>query len=187
MSKLFFYDLETTGLSSYTHAIHQISGMIVIDGEIKERFDFKVKPHDKALIIEAALKVGNVTEQQIMSYPEMTIVYKELIDMLSGYVSKFDKKDKFHLVGYNNSTFDNPFFRQFFTLNNDKYFGSYFWSDCIDVMVLASNKLKDRRHEMEDFKLKTVAKFLGIEVDESKLHEAGYDIELTKGIYDLVC
>lgn len=31
--KLFFYDLETTGLDCERHGIHQISGAIVIDGE----------------------------------------------------------------------------------------------------------------------------------------------------------
>ena len=39
---------------------------------------------------------------------------------------------------------------------------------------------------MTDFKLKTVAKQLGIIVDESKLHDAKYDIILTKQIYEIV-
>ena len=44
MSKLFFYDLETTGTRYWKNGIHQISGAIMIDGEIKEKFNFKVKP-----------------------------------------------------------------------------------------------------------------------------------------------
>lgn len=48
MSKLFFYDLETTGVKDYKHGIHQISGMIVIDDVEKERFDLKVQPNPKA-------------------------------------------------------------------------------------------------------------------------------------------
>ena len=39
---------------------------------------------------------------------------------------------------------------------------------------------------MEDFKLKTVAKQLGIEIDESKLHDAEYDIYLTMEIHRIV-
>ena len=35
MSKLFFYDLETTGVKHWKNGIHQISGRIVIDGELK--------------------------------------------------------------------------------------------------------------------------------------------------------
>lgn len=35
--KLLFYDLETTGIKYWRNGIHQISGEIVIDGEVKER------------------------------------------------------------------------------------------------------------------------------------------------------
>jgi DNA polymerase III subunit epsilon len=53
-------------------------------------------------------------------------------------------------------------------------------------MVLASNYLKAERHLIQDFKLKTVAKHLGIEVDETKLHDAKYDIYLTREIFNIV-
>lgn len=186
MAKLFFYDLETTGVNFWRHGIHQISGAIVIDGEIKERFDFKVKPHEKAIIENDALAVGNVGKEQILAYPLMSEVYKNLTSMLAKYCNKFDKKDKFHLVGYNINSFDNAFFRAFFVQNNDNYFGSWFWSDSIDCMVLASNKLRSKRTELIDFKQKTVAAYLGIEVEEAKLHEAQYDIDLCMQIFEKV-
>ena len=106
--------------------------------------------------------------------------------MLGKYVDKFNRKDKFFLVGYNNAAFDNNFLRGFFLQNGDEYFGSWFWSNSVDVMVLASNYLLDRRAEMENFKLSTVAKFLNISVEDDALHDAQYDIELTKLIYDIV-
>lgn len=40
---------------------------------------------------------------------------------------------------------------------------------------------------MKDFKQGTVAKALGIEVDDSKLHDAKYDIDICHAIYDKVC
>lgn len=186
MEKLLFYDLETTGVKYWKNGIHQISGAVVIDGQIKEVFDFKVRPNDNALIEEEALKVGNVTKEQIMAYPTMKEVYSKIITMLSKYVDKFDKKDKFHLIGYNNASFDNQFFRAFFVQNNDVYFGSWFWSDSIDVMVMASYRLRNVRHELVDFKQSTVAKFLGIEIDESKLHDAKYDIEICIKIFNML-
>lgn len=186
MQKLFFYDLETTGTKFWKNGIHQISGAIVIDGEIKEKFDFKVKPYETALIEEEALKIANVTKEQIMEYPSMKEVYSKIITMLSKYVDKFNKKDKFHLVGYNNASFDNPFFRAFFVQNNDVYFGSWFWSDSIDVMVLASYKLLNKRSELIDFKQSSVAKYLGIEIDDSKLHDAEYDIEICIKIFNML-
>src|ERR1035437_5725104 len=184
--KLAFFDLETTGVKHWKNGIHQISGVIEIDGEGKEHFNFKVRPHPKAEIEKEALEVGKVTLEQITAYPEMSIVYKQLTTLLQKYVDRFSKKDKFFLVGYNNAGFDNNFFRAFFIQNNDNYFGSYFWSSSMDVMVLAAEFLKHRRHLMADFKLKTVAKEVGLVIDESKLHDAVYDVMLTRDIYKLI-
>ena len=39
---------------------------------------------------------------------------------------------------------------------------------------------------MKNFKLGTVAETLGVKVDESKLHDGLYDVELTKAIYDKI-
>ena len=183
MEKLFIYDLETTGVMHWKNGIHQISGMIVIEGEIKETFNFKVQPNPLAIIEKGALDVANVTLEQIQSYPPIKEVYSQIIEMISKYVDKYDKKDKFHLMGYNNSSFDNQFLRAFFVQNHDNYFGSWFWSDTIDVMVLASQFLRSNRAAMENFKLMTVAKTLGEEIDESKLHDAFYDIQLTYSVY----
>lgn len=184
--KLVFFDLETTGTNPGKHGIHQISGQIVIDGVVKESFDFHVQPNPKALIEEEALKVGGVTREQILAYPPMQQVYQEFVAMLGKYVDKFNKKDKFFLVGYNNAAFDNQFLRGFFLQNGDVYFSSWFWSNSIDVMVLASAYLATRRPEMENFKLSTVAKTLGIVVNDDSLHDAMYDIELTKAVFDIV-
>lgn len=184
--KLVFFDLETTGTNPGKHGIHQISGQIVIDGVIKETFDFHVQPNPKALIEDEALKVGNVTREQILAYPPMQQVYQEFVSMLGKYVDKFNKKDKFFLVGYNNAAFDNQFLRGFFLQNGDVYFGSWFWANSIDVMVLASAYLATRRPDMENFKLSTVARTLGVDVQRESLHDAMYDIELTKAVFDIV-
>lgn len=184
--KLLFFDLETTGTNPGKHGIHQISGQIVIDGVIKETFDFHVQPNPKALIEDEALKVGNVTREQILAYPPMHQVYQEFVSMLGKCVDKFNKKDKFFLVGYNNAAFDNQFLRGFFLQNGDVYFGSWFWANSIDVMVLASAYLATRRPDMENFKLSTVARTLGVDVQSESLHDAMYDIELTKAVFDIV-
>lgn len=90
------------------------------------------------------------------------------------------------MVGYNNAAFDNQFLRGFFLQNNDKFFGSWFWANSMDVMVLATVYLANKRTEMENFKLSTVAETLGVQVDGDSLHNAMYDIELTKAVFDIV-
>lgn len=184
--KQLFFDLETTGLDPELHGIHQLCGMIVIDGVVKCDFAMKMQPHPRAVIEAEALKCSNTTIYMLEAYPSMQMAYHQFTEMLSQYVNKFNKQDKFFLIGYNNAGFDNNFLRKWFFHNNDKYFGSWFWSNTIDVMVMASYHLMDKRHLMSDFKLKTVAAACGIEVDESKLHQAGYDIELTKNVYDFI-
>lgn len=184
--KIIFFDLETTGTLVNRHGIHQLSGEITVDGETKEMFDFRVRPNPKADILQEALDVAGVTKEQIQAYPAMGEVYQQFIALLSKHVSKYDKKDKFFLAGYNNASFDNQFLRAWFLQNGDQYFGSWFWSNSIDVMVLATPYLASKRSDMENFKQGTVAKTLGIPVDESKLHDALYDIQVCKAIYDIV-
>lgn len=181
--KQLFFDLETTGTRFWKNGIHQFSGMVVIDGIVKEEFDYKIRPNENALIEDEALAVAGVTRQAISSYPPMGEVYKKFIGMLTKYVDKFDKRDKMYLCGYNNAAFDNQFLRAWFVQNGDKYFGSWFWSNSIDVMVLATNALLGKRSEMTNFKLCSVAETLGVVVENDKLHDAMYDIYLTYEIY----
>lgn len=184
--KLFFFDLETTGANPAKHGIHQISGEIIINDTVKEFFNYNVKPNPKAIIENEALAIANVTREELLDYTPMGEVHKDLVNMLSKYVDRYNKYDKFHLVGFNNASFDNNFFRGFFLQNNDNYFGSWFWSDTIDVMCLASYHLRKERHKLNNFQLSTVAEYLGIKVEEDKLHDAYYDIYLTKEIYKIV-
>lgn len=178
--------METTGTMPNKHGIHQISGEITIDGETKETFDFKVRPNPKAEITQEALDVAGVTKEQILAYPPMEVIFAQFISMLDKYVDRFDKKDKFFLAGFNNASFDNNFLRGWFLQNGDKYFGSWFWANSIDLMVMATPYLASKRADMENFKLSTVAAALGVNIEERKLHDASYDIWLTKAIFDIV-
>lgn len=185
--KKFFFDLETTGLDYRVNAIHQISGCIELDGTIIESFNFKLRPFDGAIIEPKALETCNLTEEQIMAYPPAEEVFVKFMAMLGRYVKKFDKTDKMFLVGYNNAAFDNNFLRAFYErYQRDDYFNSWFWGNSLDVMVLAAEFLIDQRVGMQNFKLMTVARAVGIEIDESKLHDAEYDIELTRNVYRIV-
>lgn len=185
--KILFFDIETTGLNYWQHGIHQISGCVDIDGNCVERFDYKVQPNPKAKIDTGALAVSNVTQAQVMAYTPMAQIHAQFIALLSKYVDKYTKTDKFFLVGFNNASFDNAFLRAWFVQNNDNYFGSWFWANPLDTYVLATQKLLKQRPEMLDFKLATVCKKMGITVDDTKLHDAAYDIELTRDLYYKVC
>lgn len=169
MSKLLFFDLETTGVKFWRNGIHQIGGIVDIDGQEAERFDIRLAPNPAATIEQEALDVAGVTLEQVQSYQPMEDGYRQL--------------DKMYLVGYNNAGFDNSFLRALFQQCGDKYFGSWFYPNCMDVYVMVTPFLMGVRNDMENFKLMTVAKTMGIEIDENKLHDATYDIELTRDIF----
>lgn len=181
--KRLFLDLETTGTDDKIHGVHQISGQIEIKGVVVESFDFKCKPFEGAIIEREALEInGKYYEEElekIMSYPDESIIYKEIDLIITRYINKFDKKDKFMIIGYN-VKFDIQFLYQLYLRNDNKYLFSLIWGNYIDVMSLASEKLETIRPYMENFKLVTVAKTIGIQLEEEKLHDSLYDIEITR-------
>ena len=186
MAKILFYDLEATGVDNTRNGIHQISGFIEIDGKVRRSFNFKVAPFPEDEISAEALEIGGVTAEQIRKYKKPETVYKELMLMLSEYVDRYDKREKLFLCGFNNASFDVRFFRRFFETNNVGFFNAYFFSGSLDVMALASQYLIERRKDMSTFRLHSVASELGIFVDQSRLHDAMYDVELTRQIYRIV-
>lgn len=186
MVKILFYDLETTGTDPGKHAIHQLSAWAEIDGKVAGKVNIKMAPWPGAVIEPIALEVGGVTEEQIKSYPDALLGYGDFIRFISAYVDRYNKKDKMFLSGFNNAAFDDKFLRAFFELFNNLYLNAYFYSGPLDVYVLAANYLRERRVNMPSFKLFRVAEELGLAVDDSRLHDADYDLQLTREIYRIV-
>lgn len=181
-----FYDLETTGTDVRKHSIHQIAGLIEVNGVVREKFNIYSRPHPKALFEEGALKACGKTKEELLSYQDMKQAHKEFKAILGKYIDPFDKKSKAWAVGFNNRYFDDVFLHAWFKQNGDEFIGSLLWVDTLDTMVLASQYLIERRHTMPSFKLHRVAKTLGLIVDDSKLHDASYDVTLTRQIYRIV-
>ena len=185
MIKHCFIDLETTGLDPVKHGVIQIAG-IIPEGESESTiFNFAVRPHEMKIIEPDALKVNKHTEDEIAGFQSPKEVHDTLCLLFNTYVDKFDRQDKMFFLGYN-VRFDYDFLWQWFKDCGDKYFGSWFFNPPIDVMQAAIIHLQDRRAQMENFKLATVAKELGIEVKDEEPHDAMTDIELTKKIWDKV-
>ncbi len=194
--KLVFIDVETTGLDPERNGLTQISGCIQIGDEVKESFDFYVRPFPRDAVDDSALRVTGIDRRQLLpadnpnvlrvegqEFSDPQQVYAQLKEMFGRYVSPYDKSDKFQFVGYNSHSFDMPFMRKFWEKNNDRFFGSLFWYPCLDVMLLWAQILEPVRGELTNFKLATVAKHAGIEVDKTKLHDSEYDIDLTRQLW----
>lgn len=194
--KFVFIDVETTGTDPERHGLTQISGCIQIGDEVMEFFDYFVRPYPQDVIEEEALKVTGMDRRQFLppehpdhlavageEFEEPRFIYARMAVMFGKYVSQYDKTDKFQFVGYNAHSFDMPFMRRFWEKNGDRFFGSWFWYPCLDVMLIWAQILQPVRGELANFKLATVARHYGIKVDDSRLHDSQYDIELTRDLW----
>lgn len=187
--KRIYIDVETTGLYSNSCGIVQIGGIIEIDGKVAETFDLRPQPFLDDDIYDDALKVTGLTKEEIWDpdkYEPPETVHKTLTGIMSKYIDRFNKKDKFHLLGYNVLAFDIPFMRAWFKKCGDKYFGSWFFHPPLDVMVIAAYMLQAKRHTVPNFQLSTVASALNLPWEDDKAHDAMYDIEITRWIMQVL-
>ena len=181
MKKLWI-DLETTGLNPVKHGVIQIAGIIEINGEEVEEFSFQVRPFKGDAVSQDSIKSHGISVEQMKSFDSPRETYIAFIKLLGKYVDVYNKSDKFFMVGYN-SKFDYDFLRKWFEKNQNSYMGSYIWFPPLDIMHLAAFYLVDRRPEIKNFKLMTVAEAVGLKPLDEKLHDASYDIRLTKDLY----
>lgn len=183
--KLIFIDVETTGLEHPDSALIQLSGLIEIDGEVRASFDYRIRPFPADIVAVEALSVNGLTREEIDGYDDPRAVFDEFTSLLAQFVDRYDRADKFHLVAYN-APFDSEHLRAWFAKNDDRFYGSWFWHPPIDVMGMAAVAAMPRRAHLENFKLVTVAKALGLIVDEAKAHDALYDIGLTRSVFQVL-
>ena len=183
--KMCYIDVECGSLDKQKGALLQMAGMIVINGLELETFDYFIKPFPDDEVLDEALELNHITREQIESDPkflEPMVAYKKFTKLLLKYVNKFDKKDKYFFIGYNSHAFDSPFIRNWFAKCGDKFYGSYFFHPSIDVMLIGAYKLMKKRTEIPNFKLASLAEYLGITIKEEEMHNALTDIRVTRDI-----
>lgn len=178
MKKIFYFDVETTGLNSSTHDIIQLAYIIEIDNEVKEEGNLFVQPFNYETINAEALKINSLTIAQLKTFQSPKEAYKKIYTILTKYVDKYDKKDKFSPAGYN-VNFDIRFLKEFFIKNNDKYYGSLFDYHILDpITVLYFLEYKNLIN-LENYKLETVCKYFNIPLNA---HDALSDIKAIKEV-----
>ena len=177
-----FLDVETTGLSIGKHGIIQMSGFIEATYHDPAEFNLFCRPQKGVELSDQILEWHGLSRAEVEAYPLPRDAYNQLRNLLREFVDPFNKRQKMHIVAYN-APFDTDFLRDFFKREGDKYFGSFFWHPPIDVMTLAAFRFQRRREHFQDFKLATVAKQLGLEVEKENLHDGLYDVRLTRDVY----
>lgn len=183
MGKIIWIDTETTGLNPGKNAMIQLSGIIDIDGEIIELFNFFLRPHKGAVIDQGALDVNGRTVTEMQGFPQASMTILNFKQVLSKYVDKFDKADKFVVAGYK-TDFDTGFLRATFSRLGDKYYGSWFFNAQIDVLSCVGEEIVNGNLRLENYKLATVCGHYGIPIENA--HNSMVDIEATRNLYYLL-
>jgi DNA polymerase-3 subunit epsilon len=178
-----FVDTETTGTDRKLNHLFQISGAIADKNDkVLERFDFKFMPFSLEHVSEEALEKTGMSIAKLCELGDPRKAYRDFVALLGKYCNKYDKTDKMQMIAYN-ANFDSEFLREFFTLNNDNYFGSWFWNPAVCVMQSAAMFLINVRGALPNFKLETLCQSAGLGWDEKRAHDAQYDITQTIKLY----
>ena len=180
--KLIYIDTETTGLDPRLHALTEIACIVVVNGQEIDKKLLYINPssYKKMMTIDPqALEFRNVTLEEVEAYPSSKDQFEDFISFLDQYVDKYDKEDKFQIVGYNIG-FDIGFLKEWFADNDHKYYGSYFSHKDIDVFALVKHLKLLYMLDTPNDKLETLCKHFGIEIDA---HNALSDIEATRSLY----
>jgi len=179
-NKKIYFDTETTGTHPVKNDIIQIAGVIEIDGQEKERFNFTCQPFSWENIDQEALDVHGMDEEKLKTFKKPGEVYQELKTIFTGHVNPYDRDDKFIVCGYN-VKFDIDFLSEFFKKNGNNYLFSFFGTVKDPLPIL--NYLKSiGKIDSENLKLFQACEFFGIDIKNA--HDALADIEATKAIIE---
>lgn len=176
--KLLWIDTETTGLNKEKCDIIQVSGIVIIDGIEKERFNLRCQPVNWENIEPVSFEKTGMSIEKLKELPMPQELYENLIKILDKYIDRYNKDDKFYLAGHN-VQFDLEFLKNFFLKMGDKYFGSYFYYKTVDLMYFATLLHVAGLINLTSWKLSDIANYLQIQTDDN-LHDAEYDIDLTR-------
>lgn len=179
--KVLYIDTETGGLNTEKAALLQLSGIVEIDGEVKEEFNFFIKPFENAEVTEEALKVQGRTFEDLKDekYQDEKVKFEELKKILDRYVDKYDRADKFVVAGYN-VEFDIKILQAFFKRQNDNYLFAYIKGQYIDPLkIIPLLQYYKIIPELENNKLETWCKHFGIDFEA---HDSLEDIRATRKI-----
>lgn len=180
--KIIYFDVETTGFDPKINDITQLAGIIEVDGEIMADFNFHVRPHSFENISLQALETTGKSIEDLKANEDPHKVHKQFVGLLSRYVSKFDKNDKFVPAGYN-VHFDLQFLREFFLKCGDAYFGSFFNYKYIDPLPLLFMMESCGKIKLDNYKLSTVCTHYKILINA---HDALSDIKATRDLCTVI-
>ena len=156
------FDLETTGLSTLSDEVVEISALKVKNGFIEEEFSSLVKP--SIPISRAASAVNHISNKMVEDSPTFDSVLYDFIKFAGNNI----------LVGHNIQNFDLKFIQR----DSLKYFGAVLNNDYIDTLRLARIYLP----ELESHSLGVLATHYHLSTEGA--HRALADCKINKRVFE---
>ena len=160
--KILYLDAVTTGYNPNRHSIYRIGGIIEADGIETKRFELKVRPWNDSPIASASLWISGETRTSVETFPEQAAVFAKFIEIINSQVDLYDMNDKMYIASFNASQNEIPFLKAWFNRNHNTHFADYFHLQGLDLGVIASFALMDKRKWLRNFHEQTVAEYLGV-------------------------
>ena len=156
------FDLETTGLSTETDQVVEISALKVSGGEVEEEFSTLVNPGMH--IPYQASSINGITDDMVKDAPDMEHALKDFISFIGSSV----------LVGHNIRRFDLGFIQR----DAVRYYGKQITNDYVDTLALSRKYLPD----LYSHALGSLADHYGVSYEGA--HRALADCHINKQVYD---
>ena len=178
--KVFYFDVETSGLDPQKHDILQIAYIIEVNGEVVCERSMYAAPFHPENADPQALSINGISPTEMLKFPDPAGVHATLLDDLGRHCDKFNKADKYYPCAYNGQ-FDMGFLAQFYKNCDDEYFGSWFNGRLLDPLALVRILDYCGTIDTPDHKLKTMAEFYGFSAD-AQFHDALFDVRTLQKI-----
>lgn len=159
---MWFFNLETTGISCTTDEVVEISAVKVQNGKVVDEFTTLVNPG--RLIPCHASEVNGITDDMVANSPLFEEALSEFLTFVGDAV----------LVGHNIHTFDMKFLYR----DAERFWGETIGNDYIDTLQIAKVYLPRLRHH----RLVDLADYYGIDAEGA--HRALNDCRMNQMVFE---
>ncbi|MGL5956071.1 MAG: single-stranded-DNA-specific exonuclease RecJ, partial [Brevinema sp.] len=163
-----FFDIETTGLDPERDDIIEIAAVVTKNGVIMKEFQCLIST--EKTIDTKITEITNITQKMIQ---------EEGIPIIEALTQFLEFIGDLPLVGHNIIGFD----MKFLQINLQRFFQKQIKNTPIDTLSISRVMFKS----LKSHTLFSVGEYLGIYVDQSKLHRALTDVKLNAEVYRRMC